>query len=358
MIKKNMSNSDLSTPQVSWWRSPGFTFALLGSVLILLFFADIISGSVKISPSEIFRILSDKSESAYSTIIYNFRIPRAITAVVAGIALSVSGLQMQTVFRNPLAGPYVLGISAGASLGVALLILGFSSIFAVSNIFITGNWAIVIAAWTGSALVLILIMFVSSRVRDIMTVLILGIMFGSAISAIVSILQYFSNESMLKAFVIWTMGSLGNLSWIQLQVLIISVLTGLFISILTVKNMNALLLGEEYAATVGLNIKRSRLLIFLSTSILAGSVTAFCGPIAFIGIAVPHITRIVFRRSSHNILLPGSVLIGSIVLLTADIVSQLPGSERVLPINSVTALIGIPVMIWIIIRKNRLVSVS
>jgi len=195
-------------------------------------------------------------------------------------------------------------------------------------------------------------------VRDIMTVLILGIMFASAISAVVSILQYFSNESMLKAFVIWTMGSLGNLSWEQLVVLVISVITGIILGVITIKPLDALLLGEDYATTLGLRIRPSRLLVFLSTSILAGSVTAFCGPVAFIGIAVPHITRLIFKRSSHRFLLPGSLLIGAIILLAGDIVCQLPGSDRILPINSVTALIGIPVLVWVIVRKNKLIAVA
>jgi len=278
--------------------------------------------------------------------------------LIAGMALSVSGLQMQTVFRNPLAGPYVLGISSGASLGVAILILGLSSVISVNISMVFNSWAIVGAAWLGSGLVLVLIMIVSVRVRDIMTVLILGIMFASAVSAIVSIMQYFSDESMLKSFVIWTMGSLGNLSWQQLNILIICVIAGLFLSINTTKMLNALLLGEEHARSLGLRLRTARILIFLSTSILAGSVTAFCGPLAFIGIAVPHICRLVFATSSHNYLIPGTILVGSIALLTSDIISQLPGSGKILPVNSVTALIGIPVLIWIIIRRNKFIRLS
>jgi len=339
-------------------RTNGLKFLILSFLLIIFFILDLVTGSVDIPFREVINVLAGKSGSAFETIVMDFRLPRAITAVIAGMALSVSGLQMQTVFRNPLAGPYVLGISSGASLGVALLILGFSSVFQFNAIFFAGNWALVAAAWTGSALVLILILFVSSRVRDIMTVLILGIMFASAISAVVSILQYFSNESMLKAFVIWTMGSLGNLSWEQLVVLVISVITGIILGVITIKPLDALLLGEDYATTLGLRIRPSRLLVFLSTSILAGSVTAFCGPVAFIGIAVPHITRLIFKRSSHRFLLPGSLLIGAIILLAGDIVCQLPGSDRILPINSVTALIGIPVLVWVIVRKNKLIAVA
>jgi iron complex transport system permease protein len=282
-----------------------------------------------------------------------FRLPKAITALVVGIALSLSGLQMQTVFRNPMAGPDVLGVSSGASLGVAIVILGVPAGFISGNLQNIGNWVLVSSAWVGAGAVMLLIMFISSRIRNIMTILILGIMLASGISAIVSILQYFSNETMLKAYVIWTLGSLGNLTAGQLKILIYSVSAGILLSIVSVKMLNALLLGENYAASIGLKIKRSRILIFACTSILAGSVTAFCGPIGFIGIAVPHIARNIFKTSNHLILVPGSIIIGGIIMLVSDIISQLPGSENVLPINSVTSLIGIPVVIWVILRNKR-----
>lgn len=335
-----------------------FIWILLTVVLLVLFVFDIVLGSVQIPLKEVLKIIftgqSDHPE--YLTIIYRFRIPKAITALFAGFALSVSGLQMQTVFRNPLAGPFVLGISAGASLGVALLVMGISTFTIVSQIGVIGNWTIVIAAWLGSGLILFLILAISARVKDIMTILILGIMFGSATAAIVNILQYFSNESMLKAFVVWTMGSLGGVSLTQLKVLIPSVAVGLFITFMLIKILNAMLVGENYAKSMGLNIRVSRFLIFFSTSLLAGSVTAFCGPIGFIGIAVPHIARIVFKTANHKILLPGTMMIGGIVLLLSDIISQLPGHETTLPINSITALVGIPIVIWIIIRNQKLSS--
>lgn len=339
-------------------RSTTLIFSTGFLLLLILFIADISTGSSVVRFRHIIDMLFMGGDTEWMPILVDFRIPRALTAVIAGVALSLSGLQMQTVFRNPLAGPYVLGISSGASLGVAILILGISGRIGLNAIGFAGNWSIVLAAWIGSGAVLLLIMIVSARVRDIMTVLILGIMFASAISAVVSILQYFSNESMLKAFVVWTMGSLGNLSWVQLRVLLLSVTVGMIISILTVKRLDALMLGEDYAMSLGLNIRSSRLAIFLSTSILAGSVTAFCGPIAFIGIAVPHIARLVLGRSSHRFVVPGSILAGAIIMLASDIISQLPGSDRILPINSVTALIGIPVMMWIIVRKNKLISVG
>lgn len=338
--------------------STGLILIMLSVVLLIVFFIDICIGSRIFGIREVFNAISGHGEESVKSILLTFRLPRAITAVLAGIALSLSGLQMQTVFRNPLAGPYVLGISSGASLGVAILILGFSAFFTGGGLSLSGNWILVIAAWLGSGAVLFVVMIVSTRVKDIMTILILGIMLGGAISAIVSILQYFSNESMLKAFIIWTMGSLGNLTWKQINVLLISVVAGLILSFASVKKLNVLMLGEVYAQTMGLNIQGARIIIFISTSILAGSITAFCGPIAFIGIAVPHITRLLLNRSSHEYLLPGSVIIGAILLLIADIISQLPGSDKILPINSITALIGIPVMIWIVLRRNKLISVN
>ncbi len=328
-------------------------------MLIILFLLDIVLGSVRLPFIEVIKMIftGNTEHPEYATIIYRFRIPKALTALFAGFALSVSGLQMQTVFRNPLAGPYVLGISAGASLGVALLVMGLSTFTVVSQIGVLGNWTIVLAAWLGSGLILFLILIVSIRVKDIMTILILGIMFGSATTAIVSILQYFSNESMLKAFIVWTMGSLGGVSLTQLKVLIPSIIIGLVITFLLIKALNAMLVGENYAKSMGLNVRLSRFLIFFSTSLLAGSITAFCGPIGFIGIAVPHIARIVFRTANHKVLLPGTMLLGGIVLLLSDIISQLPGHERTLPINSITALVGIPVVIWIIIRNQKITSV-
>ncbi len=329
---------------------------VLSLLLVILFISDIFIGSVYIPVKDVFKIIFGQptDHPEYLTIIYRFRFPKALTALFAGFALSVSGLQMQTIFKNPLAGPYVLGISAGASLGVAIVVMGISSFAVVSQLGVLGHWVIVIAAWIGAGSILFLILMVSLRVKDIMTILILGIMFGSATAAIVNILQYFSNESMLKAFVVWTMGSLGGVSVTQLKVLIPGIVFGLMISFLSIKILNAMLVGENYAKSMGLNVRLSRFLIFFSTSLLAGSITAFCGPIGFIGIAVPHIARLVFKTANHNVLLPGTLIIGGIVLLFSDIISQLPGKESTLPINSITALVGIPIVIWIIIRNKKL----
>jgi iron complex transport system permease protein len=320
---------------------------------MVLLILDIFLGSVDIKPSEVFKALFLNTHSDFDTIILKFRLPKAVTALTVGVALSLSGLQMQTVFRNPMAGPYVLGISSGASLGVAFVILGFSSNITPDSLAGLGNWILVAASWAGAGTVMFLIMVISSKVKDIMTVLILGIMLSSGISAIVIIMQYFSNETMLKAYVIWTMGSLGNLTASQLNVLLISVSAGTVLSLFSSKMLNALLLGENYAGSIGLNVKFARAIIFICTSVLAGSVTAFCGPIGFIGIAVPHIVRILFKTSDHKILIPGTIIMGGAVMLGSDMISQLPGSETVLPINAVTSLIGIPVVIWVILRNRK-----
>lgn len=328
-------------------------FTGLAIIILLFFLLDLFLGSVSVKPKDIIDAIFNNSENIARTILVKFRLPKAITALSVGIALSISGLQMQTLFRNPMAGPYVLGISSGASLGVALVLLGFSSSMTPDTIRAFGNWAIAGASWAGAGLVMILIMIISGRVKNIMTVLILGIMLSSGISAIVGILQYFSSETMLKAYIIWTMGSLGNLTSSQLNVLMLSVLFGVLISLISVKMLNAMLLGENYARSIGLNVRMSRVIIITGTSILAGTITAFCGPIGFIGIAVPHVARIIFRTSDHNVLIPGTMLAGGIIMLISDIISQMPGSDNILPVNSITALIGIPVVIWVILRNQR-----
>ena len=330
-------------------------------ILILLlgfsFFAVLFTGNVRIPFADITGILFTGQSSAeeWATIIREFRLPKAITAVLSGMALSVSGLQMQTVFRNPLAGPYVLGISAGASLGVAIMMMGMGMTVGYAA-GMAGYWMIVLAAFAGASLVLFLIFSVSLRIRDVMTILILGVMFGSITSSLISVLQYFSNEHLLKNFTVWTMGSLNGVTSEQLKVLTPCVLCGLIVSLLTVKSLNAMLLGENYARSLGVNVIASRLLIFFSTGILAGSVTAFCGPIGFVGIAVPHICRIVFRTADQRMLFAGSILAGATVMLWSEMITLLPGNGVVLPINSVTAFIGIPVIIWIIVRNHKMAS--
>jgi iron complex transport system permease protein len=350
-VKSNKKGRAEGSPSVS--RKQKMIFLILFLLLLLFILLDIFLGSVHIKASEVLQTLIENPSGATGTIIFEFRIPKAITALTVGMALSLSGLLMQTVFRNPMAGPDVLGISSGASLGVAIIILGFHSSISVDSLRGLGNWILIAASWIGAGAVMILIMAVSARVRDIMTILIIGIMLSSGLLAIVTIMQYFSAESMLKAYVIWTMGSLGNLTASQLHVLLICVMAGILLSLFSAKMLNALSLGENYASSIGLNVKLSRAVIFASTSILAGSVTAFCGPIGFIGIAVPHITRILLRTSDHKILIPGTIFTGASVMLISDIISQLPGSDTVLPVNSVTSLIGIPVVIWVIFRNRK-----
>ncbi len=339
-------------------RSSLLFFIVTGLLLILLALTDLYIGSTHISFREVTQVLFHPAAAGreYQTILYRFRLPRMWTAILAGIALSVSGLLMQTTFRNPLAGPYVLGISAGASLGVALLVLGFSSFVSFGAGTLLANGSIVMAAIAGAIGVLLLIMAVSLRVRDIMTILILGIMFGSAVTALVAILQYFSSESMLKVFIIWTMGSLANVSGVQIWILTFLVLGGVLFTAFLGKDLNIMLMGERYARSVGMRIQRTRLFIFLVTGILAGSVTAFCGPIGFVGIVVPHIARVMLRTSNIRKIFPATILIGGNLLLLGDILSHLPGRHGVLPINSVTAILGVPIIIWMILQRRKLSS--
>lgn len=329
-------------------------YILLFIALCLFFFLDLAWGSVSLDFNVVLQTLTGTGGDELSrSLLFYFRLPKALTAVLVGMALSVSGLLMQTIFRNPLAGPYVLGISSGAGLGVAVVILGFSAGMGLSMMPAAGNWLLVLAAFTGGFLTMLLVLLVSFKIRDIMVILIFGIMFGSAASAIVSIMQYFSQESLLKTYVVWTMGSLGNLSTGQLQVLALMVGLGLLLAVLSIKRLNVFLLGEPYARSLGMSILPARLLVFVSTSILAGSVTAFCGPVGFIGIAIPHLARMIFRTSRHEVLIPATMLIGSLVLVLSDLISQLPGSDRILPINSVTALLGIPVILWFLFRGRK-----
>ncbi len=280
-------------------------------------------------------------------ILTRFRLPRVATALLVGAALPLCGLQMQTLFRNPLAGPYVLGISSGASFGAALVVLGAGATGLVAT------WSLALSAWMGAGFVMLLLLFIARRVRDGLTILILGIMFSSGLAAVISIMQYFSQADALKSFVIWSMGSLGHVTGAQLWIMTLIIVPLLLVTLLFGKVLNGLLLGEEYAETMGVKIRRTRTIIFATTSLMAGTVTAFCGPIGFIGIAVPHVARFIFRQSDHRILLPATMITGMAILVMSDLVSQLPGSDHVLPINAVTSLIGIPVVIWLVIMNRK-----
>ncbi|MCM1451122.1 MAG: iron ABC transporter permease [Clostridium sp.] len=323
-------------------------FTVLSAAIIMLFAADMLTGAVRLAPSDLWDALCGNSDGPTVTIVRRIRLMKAIAAVFAGAALSASGLQMQTLFRNPLAGPYALGITSGASLGVAIFLLAVPA-FGLRGSFIS-QLGIAGAAWIGSALVLTAIAIVGQRIKDIMVILILGMMFSSGVSAIVQILQYISHEDALKSFVMWTMGSLGDVTSPQMRLLAPAVIAGLIFCVAAIKPLNLLLFGEQYARTMGLNIRKSRAIIFLSTTLLAGTITAFCGPIGFIGLAVPHVARALFLTSDHRTLMPAAILTGVALMLACDIASKC----LTLPINSVTAMLGIPIVIWIVLKNKNM----
>jgi len=330
-------------------------FVVLGLGLVLMFLVSICLGSVNIPLKDVYASLTggQASKSTWEYIIINYRLPKAITAVLVGTGLSISGLLMQTLFRNPLAGPYVLGLSSGASLGVAFVILGAGFLPSFLQIIALSSYGIVLASTIGSTLVLLLVLVVSQKLRDTMAILIVGLMFGSFTTAIVSVLTYFSTAEQLQKFTFWSLGNLGNLSWKSIIVLSISVGLGLILSVGSIKPLNALLLGENYAKSMGLNFKKARLIIIFATSILAGSITAFAGPIAFIGLAVPHIAKLTFHTSNHSVLFWSTLFYGAIIMLFCDVVSQMPGFDITLPINAITSIIGAPVVIWLLVRKRN-----
>ena len=331
-------------------------FSSLSLLLLLTFLLNISLGQVAIPLKEVFKSLfgGHASKETWEYIIVNFRLPKAITALLVGIGLSVSGLLVQTLFRNPLAGPYVLGLSSGSSLGVAFVILGagFSPSFFAQ--FLLSSYGIILASCLGSLLVLVLILIVSQSLRDTMSILIVGLMFSSFTGAIVSVFTYFSSAEQLQKYTFWSMGSIGNLSWQNISILAVCVFVGLLLSLLSLKSLDALLLGENYAKSMGLNISKARFIIIFATSILAGSITAFAGPIAFIGLAVPHLAKLLFKTSNHQILFAATLFIGSIIMLFCDTVSQMPGFDFTLPINAITSIIGAPIVIWLIVRKKSI----
>ncbi len=331
-------------------------FIILSIVLVILGFTNISLGSVSIPFNDIFSILfgGEASKESWEIIVLNFRIPKAITAILVGSGLSIAGLLMQTLFRNPLAGPFVLGISSGASLGVAILILGSSIFGGVFASIDYSNWALAIASSLGAALVLFAVMLAANKVRNTMSILIIGLMFGTVTAAIISVLTYFSEAAQIQQYVFWSFGSLGNLSWNELLVFSLIFLFGIVSMIQIIKPLNSFLLGENYSKSLGINIKRSRNIILIITSLLTGVITAFSGPIAFIGLAVPHITKLIFKTSNHKILIPAVAILGAIILLVCDMIAQLPTSEFTLPINAITSLFGAPVVIWLLIRKKKI----
>lgn len=329
-------------------------FAVLAVACVVLAVGDLLIGTTNISFGDVCSVLCGTAEDeGLRTIVMRMRLPKIIVATAAGMALSASGLQMQTLFRNPLAGPYVLGVNAGASLGVALFtlatpMLGIAAMPWLVSFGVTGM------AWIGSAAILLLVMSLSRKIRNINTILIVGMMLSSAISALVGILQYMGTDESLKAFVVWTMGSVSTVTIEQLRLLVPVVVVGLVLAIAVVKPLNMLLLGESYARTMGLNVTRSRALIFLSTTLLAGTVTAFCGPIGFIGLAMPHLARITFRTADHKVLMPAAILWGGVSMLVCTIACDIVARSGVmLPVNTITSLLGIPVIIYVVLRNSN-----
>ncbi len=321
---------------------------ILPIALLVLTLSNIAIGSIHIPIADILSVIFGKkiSEPVWADIIWNFRITKALTCVMAGSALALSGLQMQTLFRNPLAGPDVLGLSSGASLLVSLLLF--------SKINLTGPWALAITASLGCAIVFLIVLAFSSRLKDSASLLIIGLMIGATASSIVSVLQYTSKAEELQTFLIWTFGSVAGMNWAELQVLGLVLLLGFFLAFFSVKSLNSWLLGDNYAQSIGINLVRSRFFIILSACVLTGGVTAFCGPIVFVGLAVPHLTKLLIKTSNHKVLIPNVMMAGAILLLLCDIIAQLPGTASVLPLNAITSLFGAPVVIWVIMKARRL----
>ncbi len=331
---------------------------VLAGLLLGIFMLSLVVGSVNIPFEDVLKILTggQAARGSWTTIVLDFRLPKALTAILAGAALGVSGLQMQTLFRNPLADPFVLGVSSGASLGVALVVLGAGTTGAVllAGLGLTGDLGLTVAAFVGAAITLMIVISVASRVQSAMTLLILGLMFGYATSALVTLLLYFSLSERIKAYMSWTFGSFASVTWGQMPIFMPVILLGIIGAFLLSKPLNALLLGEGYARSMGMNVRRGRLAIIASTALLAGTVTAFCGPIGFLGLAVPHLCRAILGTSDHRLLIPASVMMGGVLALAADLIAQVPGNQIVLPLNAVTSLIGAPVVIWIILRRRNL----
>ncbi|MFD1294298.1 FecCD family ABC transporter permease [Lutibacter holmesii] len=332
------------------------TFALLLIVLLVSTFLNISLGSVNIPLKQLFLTLinGDVEKEAWRTIILNYRLPKAITAIIVGSGLSISGLLMQTLFRNPLAGPFVLGISSGASLGVAILILGASFLGANITSYAFTNFGLAIAASAGAFLVLAAVMLAALKVRNTMSILIIGLMFGSITSSVISVLAYFSSASELQQYMFWSFGSLGNLSWKEISALLSIFILGITLVTFIIKPLNSLLLGENYAKSMGVNVKLTRNITLIATSLLTGVITAFSGPIAFIGLAVPHLTKLLFNTSNHKTLLPAVAICGAIIMLLCDSIAQVPNSEYTLPINAITSLFGAPIIIWLLVRKRKI----
>lgn len=339
-------------------KRPALLLILLSLGIILTFILDIMWGSVSIPAREVIdTLLGSGSESTSSYVILHFRLPKALTSLVAGAGIAIAGLQMQTLFRNPLADTSILGINSGAGVGVAIYTMAYTLIPGLASTGMVNSWGIILSACIGAMAVLLLISAVASRLQDIISVLIVGVMVGFLASSVISILQYFSSEETLKTYLLWSFGSVSTTTWRQLSLMLPIIGVGLFLSLLMPKQMNALNLGENYARSVGTNIRLVRRSLILITSLITGCITAFTGPIAFLGMAVPHFVRLLFRTADHRILIPATMLSGSLLLLVCDILTQAPGHQFVLPINAITSLLGAPVVILVVLgasHKNQI----
>ncbi|BAR50374.1 iron chelate uptake ABC transporter, FeCTfamily, permease protein [Tannerella forsythia KS16] len=325
--------------------------------IVFFFFLNLVLGSVHIPLRAVWNIICGSAEEpvVWQNIVWKSRVPQSITALVAGAGLSVSGLQMQTVFRNPLAGPSVLGISSGASLGVASVILLSGSIggVALSKLGYIGEIALTVAATAGALSVMTLIVFVSQKVKGSVTLLIIGVMIGYVANAIIGVFKYFSVEEDIRAYVIWGLGSFARVSGNQMTLFIYIMIILLPLSFLLIKTLNLLLLGDGYAKNLGLNIKRARLYVISCSGILTAIVTAYCGPVIFLGLAVPHLCRGLLRTSDHRVLMPAAILTGSSLALLCNLIARMPGFEGALPVNSITALIGAPIVVYVLFSKRK-----
>ncbi|MCL4880452.1 MAG: iron ABC transporter permease [Anaerolineae bacterium] len=356
----SLSRINLQTHEHTWPQTGmrGALLIILLAGLVAVFLLNIATGSVDIPLNNIVKILlgGEADKAIWETIVVKFRLPKAVTAMLAGAGLSVAGLQMQTLFRNPLADPFVLGISSGASLGVALVVMSAGTVGAtlIAELGLLGNFTTAAAASLGALLVLVVVLFVARKVESSVTLLIVGLMFGYTTGAAVSLLMYFSITERIQAYINWTFGSFDGVTWEQMRVFAPVILLGVTLAYVQTKPLNALLLGEAYARSMGVNIQRTRLLIIVSTALLAGTITAFCGPIGFIGVAVPHLCRSLFSTSDHRTLIPATLMMGAGLALGADLIAQMPGSQVVLPLNAVMALLGAPIVTWVILRQRSL----
>lgn len=334
-----------------------FSFLGVLAVLLIVVFINISLGSVSIPLKDLFSAIftGESSKTSWTYIILEYRLPKALTAIMVGSGLGISGLLMQTFFRNPLAGPYVLGLSSGAGLGVAILLMGSSLLgLGMGNALWFSRTAIVLASSIGSFMVMIAILMTSVKIKDSMALLIIGLMFASLTGAVVNVLSYFSTSDELQQFVFWSLGSLGDLTWFEVGILGIFWFIGIMMCLFLIKPLDALLIGEPYAKSLGVNIRILRYMTVLATCILTGSITAFAGPIAFVGLAIPHLVRLILKTNKHLLMIPAVCLGGAILMLICDSIAQLPGSNYTLPINAVTSFFGAPVVIWLIVKSREL----